>query len=37
MGSENSQYIKDYFKFDCAPRANEKALVQVKTYRFTHK
>ena len=35
MVSENSQYIKDYFKFDCAPSANKKAVVQGETYRFT--
>jgi alpha-glucosidase (family GH31 glycosyl hydrolase) len=31
----NQDYTKENFKFECAPRANPKAIVQGTTYRFT--
>ena len=31
----NEEYIKPYFKFDCAPNANPEAIVKGDKYRFT--
>jgi len=31
----NEKYIKDYFKFDCKPKANQDAIIEGVNYRFT--